>query len=223
MVPRADIRGVAVESGAARGGAGDAGGQPLAPAWSTATISTTCLAWSISRTCCPSGATAHAFSLEQVMRPVLVVPPSMRVLDLLLEMRRRASGWPSSSTSSAAPTASSPSRTWSRRSWASSRTSTTGPAQPQLVENPDGTIDADGRVYLEELEEKLGVAAAGRRGSRRGRHAGRPDLHPGRPGADAAARWWPIRAARVRGAGRRSAPDQAGADPPPCRPPTAAA
>ena len=28
-----------------------------------------------------------AFSLEQVMRPVLVVPPSMRVLDLLLEMR----------------------------------------------------------------------------------------------------------------------------------------
>ena len=29
-------------------------------------------------------------------------------------------------------------------------------SQPQLVENPDGTIDADGRIYLEELEEKLG-------------------------------------------------------------------
>ena len=29
-------------------------------------------------------------------------------------------------------------------------------AQPKLVENSDGSIDADGRVYLEELEEKLG-------------------------------------------------------------------
>ena len=28
---------------------------------------------------------------------------------------------------------------------------------PQLVENPDGTIDADGRVWLDELEEKLGL------------------------------------------------------------------
>ncbi|MGE3295306.1 MAG: transporter associated domain-containing protein, partial [Geminicoccaceae bacterium] len=29
-------------------------------------------------------------------------------------------------------------------------------AAPQLVENPDGSIDADGRLWLDELEEKLG-------------------------------------------------------------------
>ena len=29
--------------------------------------------------------------------------------------------------------------------------------EQQLVENPDGSIDADGRVWLDELEEKLGL------------------------------------------------------------------
>ncbi|MEZ5862646.1 MAG: hypothetical protein R3D25_00630 [Geminicoccaceae bacterium] len=44
------------------------------------------------------------FALSAVMRQVPVVPPSMRVLDLLLEMRKSHATWWRWWTSSAAPT-----------------------------------------------------------------------------------------------------------------------
>ena len=87
-------------------------------------------------------------------------------------------------------------------------------SQPQLVENADGTIDADGRVYLEELEEKLGIELLDGEDRDEADTLGgliftlvdrvptRGEIvaHPERP--------------RVRGAGCRPAPHQAGADPP---------
>ena len=58
------------------------------------------------------------------------------------------------------------------------------PASRSWSRTRTARIDADGRVWLDELEEKLGLQLLDERGSRRGRHAGRADLHPGRPGAD---------------------------------------
>ena len=96
------------------------------------------------------------FSLEQAMRQVLVVPPSMRVLDLLLEMRR--------SNNRIAVVVDEFGGTDGLVTIEdmveelvgelADEQDQSGP--PQLVENADGTIDADGRVWLEELEDKLG-------------------------------------------------------------------
>ena len=96
------------------------------------------------------------FSLEQAIRQVLVVPPSMRVLDLLLEMRR--------SNNRIAVVVDEFGGTDGLVTIEdmveelvgelADEQDQSGP--PQLVENADGTIDADGRVWLEELEDKLG-------------------------------------------------------------------
>ncbi|MFO1048695.1 MAG: hemolysin family protein [Geminicoccaceae bacterium] len=96
------------------------------------------------------------FSLEQAMRQVLVVPPSMRVLDLLLEMRRSNNRIAVvvdefGGTDGLVTIEDMVEELVGELADEQDRS---GP--PQLVENPDGTIDADGRVWLEELEEKLG-------------------------------------------------------------------
>lgn len=110
------------------------------------------------------GAGAGAgFSLEKAVRPVLVVPPSMRVIDLLLEMR--------SSPSRVAIVVDefggtdglvtvedmveeivgelSDGRVEARQ----------GPAE--IADGPDGTIEASGRADLDELEERLGLRLLG--------------------------------------------------------------
>ena len=58
----------------------------------------------------------------ELVRQVLYVPPSMPAVDLLVKMQAT---WPLSSMNTAAPTVSSRSRIWSRKSSARSRTSTT--------------------------------------------------------------------------------------------------
>ena len=70
MVPRADIKGVEVDSSLRDVVADHAGAPTTRGWWSTATISTTCWASFTSRTCCRSGATARASPLEQVDAPV---------------------------------------------------------------------------------------------------------------------------------------------------------
>ena len=96
------------------------------------------------------------FSLEQAMRQVLVVPPSMRVLDLLLEMRRSNNRIAVvvdefGGTDGLVTIEDMVEELVGELADEQDRS---GP--PQLVENADGTIDADGRVWLEELEDKLG-------------------------------------------------------------------
>jgi magnesium and cobalt transporter len=95
-------------------------------------------------------------AVEQVMRPLLVVPPSMRVLDLLLEMRltrkRMAMVVDEFGGTDGLVTI----EDLVEEIVGELEDEHGNARQPQLVENPDGTIEADGRVYLEELEEKLG-------------------------------------------------------------------
>lgn len=97
------------------------------------------------------------FSLERAMRPILVVPPSMRVLDLLLEMRRTSKRIAVvvdefGGTDGLVTIEDMVEELVGELADEHGRS-----GQPQLIENPDGTIDADGRVWLDELEEKLGL------------------------------------------------------------------
>ncbi len=97
------------------------------------------------------------FSLEEIVRPVLVVPPSMRVLDLLLEMRR--------SHQHVAIVVDEFGGTDGLVTIEDICEEIVGELQdeheqasaPMLVDRPDGTIEADARVDLEELEEHLGM------------------------------------------------------------------
>jgi magnesium and cobalt transporter len=98
-----------------------------------------------------------AFSLEQTMRPPLVVPPSMRVLDLLLEMRRTSKRIAVvvdefGGTDGLVTIEDMVEELVGELADEHDRT-----GHQELAENPDGTIDADGRVWLDELEEKLGL------------------------------------------------------------------
>ena len=87
MVPRADIKGVAIESGLR-----DVVAAMQAAQHSRLVVYRDHLDDVLGvvhlKDLLPFWGDGDAFSLEQTMRPVLVVPPSMRVLDLLLEMRR---------------------------------------------------------------------------------------------------------------------------------------
>lgn len=97
------------------------------------------------------------FTLEPVMRPLLVVPHSMRVLDLLLEMRvtrkRMAVVVDEFGGTDGLVTI----EDLVEEIVGELEDEHDRVSHSQLVENADGSIDADGRVYLEELEEKLGV------------------------------------------------------------------
>ncbi len=99
----------------------------------------------------------ESFSLERVVRPVLVVPPSMRVIDLLLEMRASGNhvaivvdefGGTDGLVTLEDLVAEIVGELQDERDRA---------LQPEIVANPDGTIDAVGRADLDELEERLGV------------------------------------------------------------------
>jgi magnesium and cobalt transporter len=97
----------------------------------------------------------EAFSLEQVARPVLVVPPSARVLELLREMRN--------GRNHVAIVVDEFGGTDGLVTLEDLVEEIVGEleggrtSQPEVVVNPDGTIDAAGRTDLEELEERLGV------------------------------------------------------------------
>jgi CBS domain containing-hemolysin-like protein len=91
------------------------------------------------------------------MRPILVVPPSMRVLDLLLEMRATRNRMAVvvdefGGTDGLVTIEDVVEQLVGELEDEHDRTTA-----PKLVENPDGTIDADGRVDLEALEERLGL------------------------------------------------------------------
>ncbi|MDF1585360.1 hemolysin family protein [Marinimicrococcus flavescens] len=97
------------------------------------------------------------FQLEKVVRPVLVVPPSMRVLDLLAEMRSSAMhiavvvdefGGTDGLVTVEDLVAEIVGDIGDEHG---------GLSAPLLVEHPDGTVEADGRVDLEDLERLLQV------------------------------------------------------------------
>ena len=98
-----------------------------------------------------------SFAVEQVMRPVLVIPPSMRVLDLLLEMRATHNRMAVVVDEFGGTDGLVTIEDLVEQIVGELQDEHEHADHPQLVENADGTIDADGRLDLEELEEKLGL------------------------------------------------------------------
>ena len=150
-------------------------------------------------------------SLSRILRQVLFVAPSMRgARPAAADAAARASTWRWWSTSSAASTGWSPSRTWSRRSSARSRTSTTSAETPQLIERgPTASLIADARTTIEEFEERVGPVLTTRSAKRTStRWAGWSSSLAGRVPARGELIKHPS-GIDVRGARRRSAPHQA--------------
>ena len=155
------------------------------------------------------------FALEQVTRPVLVVPPSMRVLDLLLEMRDDAqphgAGGRRVRRHRRPGHHRGPGRGDRRRARGRARpdrAAAAGRARPTARSTPTAaSISRSSRrrwasqLLADDERDEADTLA-------------RPDLHPGRPGAGARRDGAASERPRVRGAGRRPAPHQAGADPP---------
>jgi magnesium and cobalt transporter len=101
------------------------------------------------------------FVLERIVRQVPVVPPSMRVLELLLELRTSRQhlavvvdefGGTDGLVTLEDVVSELLGEIADER--AAQRT-------PQLVERPDGSLEVDGRLDLEELEERLGLRLLG--------------------------------------------------------------
>ena len=98
-----------------------------------------------------------ARTVSEIMRPAAFVPETKRVVDLLREFQQRpVPARASSSTSTAARPASSPSRTSSRNWSARFATSTTARPSP-IVREADDTFVFSGKVAIGEMTDRLGV------------------------------------------------------------------
>lgn len=97
------------------------------------------------------------FVLEQVVRQVPVVPPSMRVLELLIELRtsRQHLAVVVDEFGGTDGLVTLEDVVGELLGEIADEQTSLGP--PQLVEHPDGSLEVDGRLDLEELEEHLGM------------------------------------------------------------------
>jgi CBS domain containing-hemolysin-like protein len=98
----------------------------------------------------------EGFELERVTRPVLIVPPSMRVLDLLLEMRGKRTHMAVVVDEFGGTDGLITLEDLVEEILGELRDEHEKSKVPEILENADGTVDADARVYLEDLEERLG-------------------------------------------------------------------
>ena len=200
---------------AARGRPQHAGRQPLAPRWSTADNLDDVLGIVHLKDLLPfwgDGDTLHARAGHAAAAGGARLRCGCSTC--CSRCARRASGWRSSSTSSAVRTVWSRSRIWSRRSWASSTTSTTASASRSWSRTPTARSTPTAGIYLEELEEKLGVELLDGDDRDEADTLGGliftlVDRVPTRGEIVG-----PSERPRVRGAGCRPAPHQARADPP---------
>ena len=156
MVPRADIKGVPVGSGLREVVAAMQGAQHSRLIVYRDTLDDV-LGVVHLKDLLPFWGDGDTFALERTMRPVLVVPPSMRVLDLLLEMRRTSKRIAVVVDEFGGTDGLVTLEDMVEELVGELADEHRGGDQPQVTENADGTIDADGRVWLDELEEKLGV------------------------------------------------------------------
>lgn len=97
----------------------------------------------------------QAFRLTSLVREVLVVPPSMRVMDLLLEMRATHHHVAVVVDEFGGTDGLVTIEDLAEEIVGEIHDEQQKLQTPQIVENEDGSIDADGRVYLEDLEARL--------------------------------------------------------------------
>ena len=146
MVPRADIKGVEVDELPARGRRGHAGGAPLAAGRLPRQSRRRAGHRPHQGPAAVLGRRRRPSRSSRSMRPVLVVPPSMRVLDLLLEMRATRKRMAVVVDEFGGTDGLVTIEDLVEEIVGELADEHDRAGQPQLVENPDGTIDADGRV-----------------------------------------------------------------------------
>jgi magnesium and cobalt transporter len=98
-----------------------------------------------------------AFHLEAIVRQVLVVPPSMRVIDLLLEMRDTRMHMAVVVDEFGGIDGLVTIQDIIEELVGELQTEGDTEGASQLVQLPDGTLEADARIDLDELEHALGV------------------------------------------------------------------
>lgn len=98
-----------------------------------------------------------AFVLERIVRPVPVVPPSMRALELVLELRQSRQHMAVVVDEFGGTDGLVTLEDVVSELLGEIAEERTGQASGQLVERPDGTLEVDGRLDLETLEARLGV------------------------------------------------------------------
>ncbi len=96
------------------------------------------------------------FALTEVMRPVPVVPPSMRVLDLLLEMRKSHAHMVAVVDEFGGTDGLATVEDLVVELLGEIHDEHRAEEPAQLVRRPDGGLEADARVDLDDLEEQLG-------------------------------------------------------------------
>jgi magnesium and cobalt transporter len=97
------------------------------------------------------------FELERLVRPALVVPPSMPVIDLLIEMRESDGGIALVVDEFGGIDGMVAIDDLIEEIVGELREERRRLELGELVQQPDGAIDVDGRFELEELEQRLGV------------------------------------------------------------------
>lgn len=98
-----------------------------------------------------------AFVLERIVRQVPVVPPSMRVLELLLELRTSRQHLAVVVDEFGGTDGLVTLEDVVSELLGEIADERAAQETPQLVERPDGSLEVDGRLDLEELEERLGL------------------------------------------------------------------
>lgn len=97
-----------------------------------------------------------AFELARVMRPVPVVPPSMRVLDLLLEMRKRHAHMAAVVDEFGGTDGLVTVEDLVVEILGEIHDEHSTEEPPQLVRRADGSLEADARIEIDEVEAQLG-------------------------------------------------------------------
>jgi len=97
------------------------------------------------------------FALADIVRPVHVVPPSMRALELLLRMRESRIHVAVVVDEFGGTDGLVTLHDLVSEIVGEIREEDEGAGEPELIEHPDGTLEVDGRFELEVLEARLGV------------------------------------------------------------------
>ncbi|MCS6877346.1 MAG: hemolysin family protein [Geminicoccaceae bacterium] len=97
------------------------------------------------------------FALERIVRPVPVVPPSMRALELVLELRKSRQRMAVVVDEFGGTDGLVTLEDVASELLGEIAEERVERGPPQLVERPDGTLEVDGRLDLETLEERLGI------------------------------------------------------------------
>ena len=145
----------------------------------------------------------EAFSLEAILRKPLMVAPQLPVLDLLLQMRMQRIHLALVVDEYGGIDGLVTIEDLVETITGDIADEHDDVEAPMITERPDGALDLNARMPIEDFETKVGPDPDRGRTRRRYRYRGRPGVHPGRPRADTGRGDQPSLGHRIPRAGRR--------------------